>query len=316
MISIVTPAYNEKDNLLPLYGRINKVFAEIKQEWEWMIIDDHSSDGTFDVVKEIAVQDTRVRGLRLSRNFGSHNAYLCGITNSKGEAVVAMAGDGQDPPELIVELFDKWKDGHQVVWAGRNPTKNNDVISRFFSRAYYMIMRKFVGMQNMPERGADFFLADRIVCDALLNCQERNMSIFAMITWMGFRQELIHYDQQIRVHGKTGWTLSKKIKLLIDSIIGFSYLPIRAMGTIGAVVALIGLLYIPFIVINAILGHPVEGWSSLTIIVIILGGVQMLMLSVLGEYLWRTLEESRNRPNFLIEEATQPLESYSETDHV
>ena len=305
MLSILTPAYNEEQNLSSLYDRICKALSNVEQEWEWIIIDDHSSDGTFESIKKIAAQDARVRGLRFSKNFGSHNAYLCGLLHAKGNAIVGMSGDGQDPPEIIPKLLTEWLKGFQVVWAGRNSTSSDSFFTGLFSRVYYVVMRKFVGISDIPEKGADFFLVDSVVSDELKKCQEKNTSIFAMITWMGFRQKSIYYDRQERLHGSTGWTLSKKIKLLIDSIVGFSYLPIRAMGAVGALVAMLGLLYIPYLIFNAILGQPIPGWSELIIIVLILGGIQMLMLAVLGEYLWRTLEESRNRPSYLIEEATK-----------
>ncbi len=305
MISILTPAYNEELNLSSLYDRMCKALEKIEQEWEWIIIDDHSRDNTFDVVKKMAAEDDHVRGLRLSKNFGSHNAYLCGLLHAKGNAVIGMSGDGQDPPELIPELLNEWLKGYQVVWASRNSSNNESFFARIFSGVYYAIMRKFVGISNIPKKGADLFLVDSIVCDELKKCQEKNISIFAMINWMGFRQKLVYYDRQDRLHGSTGWTFGKKFKLLIDSVVGFSYLPIRIMGAVGALVSILGLMYIPYLIMNAILGQPIPGWSELIIVVLILGGIQMLMLAVLGEYLWRTLEESRNRPSYLIEEVTK-----------
>ena len=156
MLSIITPAYNEAANLPLLKERIVRVMDGLDLPWEWIVVDDHSSDGTFAIVSEIAAQDPRVRGLRFSRNFGSHNGFLCGFQHAKGDAAVGMAGDGQDPPELIPKLVDEWKKGSQVVWAARANAAGDSLSSRLFSRLYHAVMRKLVGFKDMPATGADF----------------------------------------------------------------------------------------------------------------------------------------------------------------
>jgi len=309
MLSIITPAYNETINIPVLFQRLKTVMEGLATPWEWIIVDDGSDDGTFQTIEKLAAEDEHIRGLRLSRNFGSHNAIMCGLAHAKGEAAVCMACDGQDPPEVIPELVEKWKEGLHVVWAARETDSGTEGGSRFLPRIYYLVMRRLVGIKDMPSDGADFFLVDRKVIEALKKYPERNMSVFALVTWVGFRQGAIRYKRQSRLQGVSGWNLSKKLKLFVDSVISFSYVPIRMMALVGLTMALAGLLYAPVIIINYLVGEPARGWTELMVVILVIGGLQMLMLSMLGEYLWRTLEESRGRPRYLIENATSPNES-------
>ena len=306
LLSIVTPAYKEADNLPVLYKRLCQALDAMRQDWEWIVVDDHSPDGTFGVIQQLARQDSRVRGIRLSRNFGSHIAITCGLRNASGDCVTIMAADMQDPPEVLPELLASWQKGTQVVWAVRGQREGEKASTRGFARLYYFIMRNLVGIREMPATGADFFLLDRQVVDAFCQFNESNVSIFALITWMGFRQATITYDKQPRLHGSSGWNLGKKIKLLIDSVTSFSFFPIRLMSYLGFFVSLFGFLYAAFIVIHALTGHPPQGWSSLIVVVLVVGGIQMLMMGVLGEYLWRTLDEARHRPRYIIENSINP----------
>jgi dolichol-phosphate mannosyltransferase len=174
-----------------------------------------------------------------------------------------------------------------------------------FARLYYLLMRRVVGIKEIPSMGADFFLIDRCVIDALRQFNESNASILALITWMGFRQTTINYDKQARKYGQSGWSLEKKLKLALDSITSFTYVPIRLMSYLGLVVAMLGFLYALVVIINALAGHPAQGWASLMVVLLVIGGIQMLMMGVLGEYLWRALDEARQRPRYLIEAATE-----------
>jgi polyisoprenyl-phosphate glycosyltransferase len=304
VISVVTPAYNEAENLGVLHERLCATMDALGVEWEWVIVDDHSQDATFAVVTRLAERDPRVRGVRFARNFGSHTALMCGLHLARGDCVAALAGDLQDPPEVIPELFERWKAGVQVVWAARQRREGERATTVGFSRLYYWVMRNVVGMKEMAATGADFFLLDRAVVDAFSSFNESNASILALLTWMGFRQATIGYDKEARLHGHSGWTLKKKLKLAVDSVTSFSYVPIRFMSYLGFVVGIAGFLYAGLVVVNFMRGNPIEGWSSLIIVVLLIGGVQMVMMGVLGEYLWRALDESRRRPRYLIEATT------------
>jgi dolichol-phosphate mannosyltransferase len=305
VVSVVTPAFNEANNLHLLHAGLKRAMDEHGLKWEWIVVDDHSQDETFAVLRELARSEGRLRAYRFARNSGSHVAVRCGLDRARGDCAVVMAADLQDPPDTIPLLVEKWKAGADVVWAIREERLGESKQTLLFARLYYWLMRKVVGLQSIPEQGADFFLVDRKVIDAVSRFYESNTSILALLSWMGFKQESISYVKQARTQGRSGWTMGKKVKLLLDSVTSFSFFPIRIMSVAGFCLALLGFLYALFVIVHAILRRPVQGWASLMVAVLVIGGMQMLMMGVLGEYLWRTLDESRRRPRFLIEETTE-----------
>ncbi len=300
-LTIITPAYNEAANLPLLYGRIEKVLKETVIGWEWIIVDDHSQDNTFKVVSEIAGRDPHVKGIRLARNAGSHTAIKCGMDFCRGQCAVVMAADLQDPPETIPALIGKWQQGAKVVWAVREQRQGEKASTIGLSRLYYFLMKKIVGINEIPATGADCFLIDAQVIEALKQFNETHVSIFALITWLGFQQDFISYNKEAREHGESGWTLKKKLKLLADSVTAFSYFPIRFMSYLGFGVAICGFIYAIVTFVRALMHLPIQGWASLMVVVLVIGGLQMIMLGILGEYLWRTLDEAKKRPKYLIE---------------
>jgi glycosyltransferase involved in cell wall biosynthesis len=300
-LSIITPAFNEADNLAAMYERL--AAAASGADWEWLIVDDHSRDATFDVVRALAARDTRVRGLRLARNSGSHAAIACGLHHVTGDAAVVLAADLQDPPETLASMVAEWRSGAQVVWAVRRRLPGETVPALGFSRIYYFIMRHVVGMKEMPATGADFFLADRVVIDAFRRFPERHVSVLALVTWMGFRQAFIEYDKQPRRAGQSGWTLAKKIKLVVDSVTGFSDLPVRLCSWAG-------LLLIAAAIVFAMAAPDLGRGVVLVVAVMLgLGGAQLLALGIIGEYVWRALDEARRRPAFLVEAVAGAVET-------
>jgi dolichol-phosphate mannosyltransferase len=306
MISLITPAFNEEVNLDALYQRITQAMARIGGDWEWLVVDDHSRDGTFAAIQRLAALDPRVKGIRLARNSGSHVAITCGLHHVQGDAAVVLASDLQDPPETLPALLDAWRRGAQVVWAVRRQ-RPGERHHAGFAALYYWIMRRVVGMTEMPARGADFFLIDRVVVEAFRRFRERHVSVLALITWLGFRQELVEYDKQPRAGGQSGWTLARKITLVVDSVTGFSEAPIRwcAYGGAGllaggGVIGLAGSVLLPSLV---------GGLLLLLAAVIGIGGLQLLAIGVVGEYVWRALEEARQRPAYVIEQVAGVLKS-------
>jgi dolichol-phosphate mannosyltransferase len=298
-LSIVTPAFNEAENLGAMYERLAAATSATGVEWEWLVIDDHSSDGTFAVTHALAARDARVRGLRFARNSGSHTAIACGLHHAMGDAAVVLAADLQDPPETLAAMLAEWRGGAKVVWAVRRQREGESVPRLGFSRIYYFIMRHLVGMKDMPATGADFFLADRVVIDALRRFPERHVSVLALVTWMGFPQAFVEYDKQRRQAGRSGWTLAKKIKLVVDSVTGFSEFPIRLCSYLGVASIVVG-------VVLGVLGLatlPNLGGGLLLLLAALfgIGGLQLLALGIVGEYVWRALEEARRRPPYLIE---------------
>jgi dolichol-phosphate mannosyltransferase len=306
-LSLVTPAYNESDNLPHLYAGICGVLDPLAIAWEWIVVDDHSSDATYRTIEELAKRDARVRGMRLARNHGSHSAVRCAIARSTGAAAVILAADLQDPPALSPLLLARWRDGADVVWAVRAAREGESKSTILFARLYYWLLRKAAGMQQLPGEGADFALIDRKVAEALGQFRESNTSLFALIMWMGFLQTSVEYTKKPRLHGSSGWSLAKKLKLVVDSLTAFTFAPVRCMSYLGFATALGAFVWAGFIMRNAVFGHPVEGWSSVMVAVLFLGGLQMMMMGVLGEYLWRALDEARQRPSYLIERQTNNL---------
>lgn len=301
MLSVLTPAFNEAANLGALYERLVQALAPAGPDWEWVIIDDHSRDATFGVVEELARRDPRVRGIRLARNSGSHTAITCGLHHVQGDAAVMMAADLQDPPETLAAMLARWRAGAQVVWAVRRE-QPGDRRHASFAALYYWLMRQVVGMKEMPARGADFFLVDRVVIDAFRKFPERNVSVLALITWLGFRQESIEYDKQPRASGQSGWTLARKVKLVADSITSFTDLPIRLCSYAG--VTLMAISVVVFAISLFLLPSVGAGLLFVLAVIIGLSGLQLLALGVVGEYVWRGLDEARRRPQYVIESST------------
>jgi dolichol-phosphate mannosyltransferase len=299
MLSIIVPAYNEENNIGPLYEAVCGALGEI--EWEMVIVDDHSSDGTPTVLAKFAESDRRVRALRLSRNCGAHNAILCGVQYSRGDIAATIAADLQDPPQILVSMVEEIRRGNNVVWAVREDREGIGLLDSLFSRIFHRVMRRILNRSSIPPMGADLFVIDRQVIKFLCNIRETNANVFALVQWAGFRQTTVKYVKKARERGTSRWSFSKKIKLFIDSIVGFSYLPIRLFSLLGVLIGTVGFIYAILVVINYFIGQPVEGWSSLTVLVLVMGGLNLFGMGVLGEYIWRALDESRGRPVYLVE---------------
>jgi polyisoprenyl-phosphate glycosyltransferase len=301
-LSLVIAAFNEEQNLPALYERIARMdWRTAGVEIEIVFVDDHSRDRTPEILRELAARDLRVKWLRFSRNFGSHKAFTAGLEFASGDAAVILAADLQDPPETIPLLLEKWRAGAKVVWAVRGAREGETWFNKISARLYYMLMRRYA-IADLPQTGADFLLMDRVVMDALRDSPERNTSLLALIQWMGFEQAQIIYTKEARQAGVSKWTFSKRIKLAVDSFVSFSYMPIRLMSLLGFLSAALGFLYALFLIVRRIIYEaPIEGWTSLICVVLIMSGLQLIMLGVLGEYLWRAFDESRRRPRFIIE---------------
>ncbi len=210
-VSIITPAFNESKNLPELYRQLKEHLDALEGGWEWIVVDDHSRDDTFAVVTSLAQADSRVRGVRFSRNFGSHMAMMCGMEQARGACAVVMAADCQDPPEVVPQLVVEWLKGAGIVFAVRDNREGHTGFSALFSKFYYFLMRDVIGLKDIPPTGADFFLLDRKVVRELVKLREVNLSILPLIVWMGFRQATVGYTKRARVHGSSGWNLAKKV---------------------------------------------------------------------------------------------------------
>ena len=295
-ISVVTPVHNEAENLLDVHGRLARVLEDAGLDWDWIVVDDHSDDGTFALLVRLVSSDPRVKVRRLSRRFGSHNAITCGLDESTGDVTVIMAGDLQDAPEDIPRLIAAWQTGAQVVWGTRAPGQRSRT-----SRRFERVVRRLVGPDPVAPSGADFVLVDRVVVQAVRNGAETRVPIFMLLAWIGFRQAHVECTKAPRIRGRSGWSTTAKLELALDSVIAFTQRPLRWIAGLGLLTASIGLLYAVVVIMSAALGDPPEGWSSLMVVTLLLGGIQMLMLGIIGAYLGRVLDEARGRPRYVVE---------------
>jgi polyisoprenyl-phosphate glycosyltransferase len=305
-LSIVIPVYNEEAVLPALVERL-RVFANrlTPLVTEIILVDDHSTDRSSELLKAACRQDSRFRYARLAKNSGSHVALVAGLGQSRGACAVFLAADLQDPPELIMQMLDLWRAGHHVVWAVREERQGISRIDMFLSNFFYRLLN-LLGEVNLPPRGSDFALLDRKAIDALLQSTGSNPSIGGEIARLGFSSAQISYTKEKRAAGGSKWTLKRKLKAFADAFVSFSYAPLRAMSYLGMLFSLLGFAYAVLVIILRLMTRtPVQGWASLIVVVLVLGGVQMMMLGILGEYLWRTLEAARQRPIYFLEETSE-----------
>ena len=299
VLSIVVPMLNEADNVEALHEKLADVAVRLDREIEIVFVDDGSTDETFEKIAAMRAKDPRVRGLKFSRNFGSHGACLAGFTYCTGDHAAILAADLQDPPELLSDMLAAADEGYEVVWASREG-RDDPWTTVVFSNLYNRLMRQ-IALPNFPLKGFDFVLVSRKVLRTLTTRPERNTSLFGQILWAGFRQKSVPYTRLRRRSGRSKWTFGKKLKLAVDSFVGFSYFPIRLISLLGLTSATLGILYAAVVVARRLMDAvPIEGWSSLMVVSLLLGGTQLVMLGVMGEYLWRALDETRGRPPYIV----------------
>lgn len=307
LISIVVPVYHNARSLADLLDEFRAVAARNPDDqFEFIFVDDGSRDDSFAVLKELAGTEPRMKVAKLSRNFGSNPAIMAGLSLARGAAVAAIAADLQDPPALLHDMIASWREGHKVVIAARRG-RGDPFPTSLLSDTFYRLFRRFA-ISSMPRRGFDFFLVDRQVCSLVNGIQENNAYLMGLILWLGFQPHAIYYDRDAREkkYGQSMWTLGKKLKYFADSFVAFSHFPIRISTALGIVFSLLGLIYAAWVIYARLaLGINAEGWASLIVVVLIAAGVQMLILGIIGEYMWRNLDETRRRPRFIIERVIQ-----------
>ncbi|MBN2452680.1 MAG: glycosyltransferase family 2 protein [Candidatus Omnitrophica bacterium] len=309
-LSIVIPAYNEANSIERTIRDIREAVSRSGvKECEFIVVDDHSEDSTFELVKGMG--EKNINSIRLSRRGGSHTAIRAGLRHSRGDATLCISADGQEDPGVLAEMAGKWKAGAKIVWALRRDRRSENWHIRKFAQLFYYAL-SFLG--ESQERGidfsrADFFLLDSRVVKSINACSEKNTSLFGLIGWLGFGSDFVEYDRRPRAAGKTKWSFRRRVRLAKDWIIAFSGLPLKIMSAIGMFIAVFGFIYGLYLVINYMVGSPSPGWSSIMVAIFILGGVQMMMLGIIGEYLWRNLDESRKRPLYFIEASTTNAET-------
>lgn len=301
-VSVIIPVYHNKDNLIALYDSLKADFIDkIDYNYEIVMVDDGSNDDSYSVMKVLASKDSNIKIYRLSRNFGSHSAILCGLEKSTGNCAVIKAADLQEPTELITRMVEKWGEGNNVVLAVREGREERgDKV--FFANLYYWLVRK-TALSNMPKNGFDVYLIDKKVINVLLALDEKNSALTGQILWSGFRTAIVLYVRKEREVGKSQWTLKKKVRLVTDTLFSFSMVPIKVVEGIGFFAFVGGIAWAVIEVIAKICGMiDVSGWVSLFIFNLVGFGIIMMTLGIIGEYLWRTFDSSRNRPPYIVED--------------
>ena len=300
-LSLVIPVYYNEMNLHDLYEDISEKILKHIDNYEIIFVDDGSKDNSYQILEELKEKNSNIVIVKLSRNFGSHAAILAGLNVATGDCVAMKTADLQEPSNIILDMYEKWKNGFNVVLAVRED-RDEGIIQKFFSNTYYKIMRK-IAIKEMPLGGFDCFLIDRKVVEVLKLMDEKNSTLMGQILWSGFKTTQIYYTRLKREKGKSRWTFSKKFKLFSDSILAFSFLPIRFMSLLGFVMSFGTIIYMIYIVHSYFVnGINVEGWTAMMLINLFFFGLIFLSLGIMGEYLWRTLDASRNRPTYIIEE--------------
>ena len=307
-ISIVVPFLNEEQNVPVLYERIVKSMNGQPEDWEILFIDDGSTDNSPRWVSEKARQDSHVKLLRLSRNFGHQIAITAGLDHSHGDAVVIMDADLQDPPEVIPELVAKWREGFQVVYATRESREGETWPKKFLAALFYQLFRRLAKV-DVPVNAGDFRLVDRIVVNALKQVRELHRFMRGLTCWVGFSQGSVTYKRAARLAGQTKYPVWKSLRLALDAVTSFSGAPLRWMTGGGLVVSIFGALLALRIIVNRMITPEklVPGWTTVTALVLILGGIQLVCLGLMGQYISRIFEETKKRPLYFIRETVGEL---------
>lgn len=302
LVTILVPAYNEQEVLHMLYDRLKKLMDEnTKYDFEVLLVNDGSKDKTLEIMQELREKDKRICYLNLSRNFGKETAMIAGLDYCNGDAVVIIDADLQDPPELIPEMLKYWEEGYDDVYAKRRSRKGESFLKKFTSTMYYKVLQAFTKIQIQKDTG-DFRLLDRRCVEALKSIRESQRYTKGLFSWIGYNKKEILYDRDPRAAGKTKWNYKKLVNLSIDGITSFTTSPLRWSAFVGILVSIIGFIYMIYIIIKTIVsGVDVPGYASTMVVILFLGGIQLIFLGVIGEYVGRAFYETKGRPLYFIE---------------
>ncbi|MBX3314990.1 MAG: glycosyltransferase family 2 protein [Actinobacteria bacterium] len=298
-VSFVIPVLDERETLPALADRLAPVLDELGGDCEVVLVDDGSTDGSFDVMRELHERDPRFRALRLSRNFGHQPAITAGLEHASGQAVIIMDGDLQDPPEVAIDLVRKWREGFDVVYAVRDERDGESRVKVTTARWFYRLMGRLSEVE-IPVDAGDFRLVDRRVADAVISMPEHRRYLRGMFAWVGFDQVGVHYERDARHAGTTKFSMGRMLAFAADGIVSFSTVPLRMAMTLGFVVSGLSFLAVLYGIGSKVLGHVVPGWASIVVSMGLLGGVQLMVLGVIGEYLARVHDEVKRRPLYLL----------------
>jgi polyisoprenyl-phosphate glycosyltransferase len=303
-LSIIVPCYYNADNIPEL---TRTLFSEEPNfpgpvSFEYIFVDDGSKDGTYQALLDVHHKHpTKVKLIRLARNFGTSNAVLAGLNHATGDVFTIISADLQDPPSLLVQMYTHWKNGIKLIVANRE-VREEPMMQRLLSNTFHYLMRRFA-LPNTPPGGFDLVMYDRQIRDLIVKMDERNAHLPYVYLWLGFDYVNIPYRRRKREIGTSKWTLQKKIKSMIDCFVAFSFVPIQSLAIMGIISGLIALGLGIYLIVQKYYGNiPVEGWTSLMVVMLLVSSFQMMGLGILGEYIWRGLDSARRRPNFVIDE--------------
>jgi glycosyltransferase involved in cell wall biosynthesis len=302
--SVVVPVYNEEGNIAELHRRLTKVMTGLEEPYELVFVDDGSRDGSLAQLRETRARDAQVRVISLARNFGHQQAVSAGLDHARGRAVIVMDADLQDPPEVIPQFIEKWRAGIQVVYAVREKRKER-LAKRLLYRSFYLIL-KSVSRIEIPLEAGDFCLMDRCVVDVLTSLPERNRFIRGLRSWAGFKQQGLAYERDARFSGKSKYTFGRLTTLALEGLISFSYLPLRAASILGFAVSGVSLLLGSYYLVKAVTqGLNPPGFATMVVLILFLGGVQLITIGVIGEYIGHVLDEVKGRPAYVVRDVMQ-----------
>lgn len=302
-VTVLVPCYNEEESLPIFYDRFREVISRMQgYEWELLLVNDGSRDNTLQIMRNLHFKDSMVSYVDLSRNFGKERAMLAGFDYAAGDCMIVMDADLQDPPELIPQMLAYWEEGYEDVYARRSSRGKESFLRRFFSLAFYRILQKTTKIEVLQNVG-DFRLLDRCCINALKRMRESERYTKGMFCWVGFRKKEIVFDRHDRVAGKSSWNFFTLFSLAVEGITSFSIAPLRISTIVGLVVSMAAFIYMIFIFIKTLIfDDPVQGFPTIMIVMLFLGGVQLLCIGVLGEYVGRIFNETKNRPTYIARE--------------
>ena len=314
-LSIIIPVYFNADTLSMLYQDMRVNLLTKLTDYEIVMVDDGSGDNSWDEMRKIAIYDRHVKLVKLSRNFGSHAAILAGLNVCTGDCATVKTADLQEPSELILQMYERWQNGNKVILAVRSDRKES-LSQKLFSNFYYWLVRK-LAVPSMPRGGFDCYLIDRKVVEVLKLLDEKNSAITLQILWAGFKTDMVYYVRQKREVGHSRWTFAKKFKLVVDSLVSFSFIPIRFMSVVGMLFFVVSVIWgIIVLIFKLVGGIPIQGWTTLMILLLFSSGLIMLTLGILGEYIWRGMDAARNRPVYIIEKIEKATDSLTNNNEL
>lgn len=312
-ISVVIPCFNEEEVIGTLQQRLSQVLYSLNIPFEVLLVDDGSRDSTWSTMVKMNEDYPEYRIIRLSRNYGHQIAISCGLEFASGQVVVIIDSDLQDPPELIIEMIEKWREGYDVVYGQRRTRDGEAASKKVLAYLFYRLIRKMTNCE-IPKDVGDFRLMDRKAVDAFKLLKEKHRFIRGMTAWIGFKQCPIVYDRPERAAGKTKYPFKKSFILAVDAITSFSIVPLRIAIYLGAILSFVALLYINVVIVLWILGISFPGYSSLMGSILLLGGVQLLVLGIIGEYVGRIFEQGQDRPLYIVDEVKgSPVNSFQKS---